>query len=198
MFVGGLGEQQDGRSPGVGNGDAGIWSVRNGGDLELVVRDRDQVPGLSEGTLFFEVGEPQINSEGRVAFVASVAVDRFAYPFASYDDYFVGDGLWAEGNEGVVTLIVRVGQQIDVNDDPLVEDIRMIRKLGVEPYRVDYGPPSFVFNDQGEIAFWAEFTDGTSGIFVSRLVAVPEPATGLLALMAGVGLATRRRVVVLS
>ena len=32
------------------------------------------------------------------------------------------------------------------------------------------------FNDRGQLAFWAQFTDGTEGVFVTNLVAVPEPS----------------------
>ena len=35
-------------------------------------------------------------------------------------------------------------------------------------------------NDRGQVAFDAYFADGTQGIFVSNLVAVPEPSTGVL------------------
>ena len=36
-------------------------------------------------------------------------------------------------------------------------------------------------NNRGEIAFGAVFTDGSNGVFVSSIGAVPEPSTGLLA-----------------
>jgi hypothetical protein len=32
-----------------------------------------------------------------------------------------------------------------------------------------------VINDRGQVAFGAHFTDGSSGIFISNAVAVPEP-----------------------
>ena len=59
------------------------------------------------------------------------------------------------------------------------------------------GRPSS-FNDSGQLTFGALFTDGTSGVFVSNLVAVPEPsATVLLALGAlgvlGLGRGRRAR-----
>jgi hypothetical protein len=40
------------------------------------------------------------------------------------------------------------------------------------------------FNDLGQISFVAFFTDGTSGVFVSRAVAVPEPSTLVAACVA--------------
>ena len=51
------------------------------------------------------------------------------------------------------------------------------------------------FNDRGQVAFLATFTDGSSGLFVSNLVAVPEPDTGLLCCLVvmAMGLCRRRQ-----
>jgi hypothetical protein len=40
------------------------------------------------------------------------------------------------------------------------------------------------FNNFGQLAFAANFTDGTSGVFVSNRVAIPEPSSTLLGLLA--------------
>jgi hypothetical protein len=45
----------------------------------------------------------------------------------------------------------------------------------------------------GQLAFSATFTDGTSGIFVSNRVAIPEPATFALTLTTLIGCYTTRR-----
>ena len=52
----------------------------------------------------------------------------------------------------------------------------------------DDGRPS-AFNDRGQLAFAATFTDGTSGVFVSDLVAIPEPTAALLIVVAVVSMA---------
>ena len=49
------------------------------------------------------------------------------------------------------------------------------------------------FNNLGQLAFAATFTDFSRGIFVSNRVAVPEPSSLLLAALAAAGLFWRRR-----
>ncbi len=48
-------------------------------------------------------------------------------------------------------------------------------------------------NDLGLVSFQASFTDGTSGVFVSTALAVPEPSTWLLATLGICTLAAMRR-----
>jgi hypothetical protein len=54
------------------------------------------------------------------------------------------------------------------------------------------------FNDLGQFAFLATFTDGSSGIFVSNVAAIPEPNGLILATLLASALivAKRRRVAV--
>ena len=47
------------------------------------------------------------------------------------------------------------------------------------------------FNERGQVAFYATFTDGSSGVFVSNVVAVPEP-TALLLMVGALGAVDRR------
>ena len=49
-------------------------------------------------------------------------------------------------------------------------------------------------NNLRQLAFRAQFTDGSSGLFVSNRVAIPEPSSLLLAALAAAGLLWRRRV----
>ena len=50
------------------------------------------------------------------------------------------------------------------------------------------GDRSSGFNNLGQLAFRAYFTDGTGGIFVSNRVAIPEPSTLALAALGVLGL----------
>lgn len=81
-------------------------------------------------------------------------------------------GIWASDLEGNLNLVVREGQQIDVNNDPAIDDFRTICELefGSVPSGNEDGRDS-VLNDSGQITFGASFTDGSSGIFVSSKVA---------------------------
>jgi hypothetical protein len=48
-------------------------------------------------------------------------------------------------------------------------DVRTIEGLGLVG-----------FNNVGQIEFHAQFTDGSEGIFISNLIAIPEPSSMLL------------------
>ena len=81
----------------------------------------------------------------------------------------------------MLTLIAREGDLLDVDDGPRT-DFRKVSFLNFNrPNRLRIARTSG-FNDLGQVAFRATFTDGTSGVFVSNLVAVPEPSS--LALLA--------------
>ena len=68
--------------------------------------------------------------------------------------------IWATNLAGNLELIARTGNFLEVapGDSRVISDVQ----IGG-------------FNNLGQVAFRAEFTDGTSGAFVSNLVAVPEP-----------------------
>lgn len=97
------------------------------------------------------------------------------------------NGIWAQDLSGELKLIARTGDQLDVDDGPgtdfrTISDLSFIGGVGAEDYVERSG-----FNDQGQLAFSATFTDGSSGVFVSNLVAVPEPGSLLLASLACIG-----------
>lgn len=152
--------------------DQGIWSDASG-SLELIAREGSQAPGIEPGVLFGGMGNLLFTGTGQVAFICSLTG-----PGVNGTN---NTGIWATDPDGVLTLIVRTGDTFDVNDDPLIDDFRIIRYAS-------YGAgPSF--NDLGHLAFNLEFTDGSEGIFVAT---IPEPGTvGMLVVGAGVML--RRR-----
>ena len=96
---------------------------------------------------------------------------------------------------GNLRLIVRQGDTIDVDDGPGI-DLRTIRYLSVFSSNTgnDDGRGSG-FNDLGQLAFKATFTDGATGIFVSdRVAVIPEPSSLLLAGLVGVAFILSTRV----
>jgi hypothetical protein len=87
-----------------------------------------------------------------------------------------------------VQLIARTGQLMDVSDDPMHPDLRTISALKFSSGRSSDGGAGIAggFDNQGQVGFTANFTNGTQGFFVSNLVAVPEP-TGWLHVLSGAG-----------
>lgn len=151
----------------------GIYLLDNGTLIE-VARAGDTAPQNESGAVFLAVENPVINANGQVAFLAFLdnttggLADNFA--------------LYATDTEGQLIQIIREGQQFDVDDDPVVQDLRTVVDIGIlEDTGNQEGRPSG-FNDQGQIAFRASFSDGSEGIFVSDLVIIPEPSS--LALLA--------------
>jgi hypothetical protein len=133
------------------------------GNLTLVHRFGEQAPGTPAGTLF--AGNPALgyarilNSVGQVAFTQPLAgpgVD-------STNDH----GIWATDRTGAQQLIAREGDELEVAPG----DFRTISELSfVGDNGNSNGWPSG-FNNFGQLAFWASFTDGSEGVFVSNKVA---------------------------
>ncbi len=90
-------------------------------------------------------------------------------------------------------LVAREGDLLDIDDGPST-DFRTIDFLDFFADTGNGDGRRSGFNDLGQLAFLASFTDGTSGIFVSDLVAIPEPTSLVLSALGLFGLhATRRR-----
>jgi hypothetical protein len=131
--------------------------------FEIVAREGGLAPDLTANSRFTTLSTPIVNRAGQVAFEAGV------------NNSFLGH-IFATDRQGNLRLIARAGSQIDVDDGPGV-DLRTISQVffesdghvGVEDLKG--------FNDRGQLAFYALFADGSSGVFVSNLVAVPEPAS---------------------
>ena len=165
--------------------DSALWSTALSG-THLVAREGDRAPGTPEGVLFgwFDYSEYSINKLGQTAFLGVMTGPGIQL-------YQNDIGIWAEDKFGVLQLIVREGQMLEVapGDSRKVKDLNFISGSGNEDGRQSG------FNERGQVAFWAAFQDGSSGIFVSDAVLVPEPATLSLALFGAlaVGIACVRR-----
>jgi hypothetical protein len=162
--------------------DAGIW-LEQFGALKLIARKGSHAPGTPEGVTFgtyIPFLFPALNDAGQVAFRAFVTDGEIETP--------TEDGIWATDRTGALQLIVRKGDMLEVAPG----DFRTIDGLGFQGESGNSdGRPSGL-NNLGQIAFLANFTDGTSGVFVSNRVAVPEPSAVLLTAWAAPGLLRRR------
>ena len=151
----------------------GMWRER-GGELFLVAQTGSRAPGTSFqfSNLALE-HEIVINSAGQIAFDAMLSGEGV--------DRRNNFGIWAQDISGKLVRIARTGDLFDVDDGPgtdfrVIEALNFIGNSGNEDGR------GSGFNDSGELVFRATFTDGSSGIFVSNLVAhsVPEPNSIIL------------------
>ncbi|HMO84620.1 MAG TPA: hypothetical protein PKC18_06835 [Lacipirellulaceae bacterium] len=167
----------------------GIWSDASG-ELALVAHRGSQAPDVPSGVNFNNFSDFTssgtghslvLNSSGQLAFTAGVG--------GTGVNTTNNRGIWATDRSGHLRLIARMGDPLEVapGDIRTISGLVFVGNSGNED-----GRPSG-FNDLGQLAFMARFTDGTSGVFVSNRVAVPEPSAAALVLCAAAGLNRRRR-----
>lgn len=155
--------------PGVteANG-AGVYSDARGNGLEQIARAGDPAPGAGPGVVFAGLETIRwlgLNKQSQVAFFSELAGPGV--------DASNKAGIWAQDVNGNLQLIVRTGDLLDVSDDASNPDLRTVAFL--QPFQSS----EWSLNDNGEIGFFARFTDSSEGLFVSSAVAVPEPASAI-------------------
>jgi hypothetical protein len=214
LTLAGLGNSDPHATPGYNSHGVLSFTARLGGDsanndillthepidgFRLIAREGAAAPGTGAGTVFGNTfGENfesfVLNKAGQVAFAAHVRGPG-VNPLNDY-------GIWATDLDGNLRLVVREGDTIDVNDGDGLPDFREISSLS---FASQFAPGaastemgrSSNFNDRGQIAFTARFTDGSSGVFVSDLMMIPEPGTAVMGVVAmaasGIALVRRRR-----
>jgi hypothetical protein len=112
-------------------------------------------PGDVDGLTFANFGGgglPMLNDAGQIVFSA-----RYLNTLTSE----IGYGLWASDPDGTLSLIAREHGPLEFDGQT-----RTVSLLG-----------RFDINDLGQIVFGAQFTDGSSGIFVAT---IPEPTVTML------------------
>lgn len=161
--------------------DSGVWLGGGATTLALLAREGEPAPGAGPGVLFGElnfVNEVEkttaLNNFGQMAFLSALTGPGVT----TTND----KAIWAQDRNGVLRMIIREGDTLDVDDGPGIS-LKTISTLSVA---TDVGmlAHSLRLNDAGQIAFPAIFTDGIRGIFVSNAVAVPEPCAWMLVAIA--------------
>jgi hypothetical protein len=129
------------------------------GTLTIIAREGSQAPGTPDGSVFEAFNSlVTINDAGKMAFQTRLRAGLGGV--TDSNDW----GIWAQNLIGELQLVVREGDALQVGPG----DSRIVSELSF--YNA--------FNDRGQLAFWASFTDGSQGIFVT---AVPEPSALILA-----------------
>jgi hypothetical protein len=157
------------------------------------VRAGSQAPGTPTGAKFDDFSTPVFNAAGQLAFTGNLS-----RPIFDRNGNVIGGGgggvddtndigIWATDVQGALELIAREGDLLEVAPS----DFRKIASLDFASNTGNEDGRHSGFNDLGQIAFAAFFTDGSSGVFVSDLVAVPE--SGAYALLGTVAFGVLRR-----
>jgi hypothetical protein len=102
---------------------------------------------------------PSLNSSGQVAFRADL--------IGSGVNSSNNKGIWATDWTGTLQPIARAGQQLEVAPG----NFRTISDLNFTSASGNSDGLSSGFNNVGQLVFWASFTDGSQGVFVSNEVA---------------------------
>jgi hypothetical protein len=142
--------------------DTGLWSEGSGA-LKLVAREGSPAPGTPAGVNFgdmepFQNGlEFVLNGAGQTVFAVMLTGPAVT---AGVNDR----ALLAEvGPGGALALIARTGDTMEVAPG----DLRTLSSLGYRDFSGLEDGRGPGFNDAGQVAFSATFTDGSSGVFVS-------------------------------
>ena len=153
------------------------------GVLGLVARQGDHPPGVASSVQFstFPTSSFVFNDAGQIAFSAMISGGDVNLPLGrNIPPEFINDhGIWGQDRSGLLRLVIRAGDIIDVDDGPGV-DLRRVQNLNFFGQGGSDGRGREGFNAHGQLAFSATFTDGTSGVFLSTVLAVPEPAAAPL------------------
>ena len=151
----------------------GIWS-EGSGSLALVAREGDVAPGTGSAE-YSRFDFLVLNDAGQTAFQGVLALGG---DVNSSNDR----GIWAQNSAGVLELIAREGDLLEVAPG----DSRTVSFLAFVGSTSNSDGRRSGFNNSGELAFLANFTDGSRGIFLSSFD-VQAPAPGTLGLL-GMGL----------
>ena len=149
----------------VTSNNASLWEYE-GGVLSLLAREGDIAPGVTDATFLRFEDDLLVNANGHVAFIAALSGSG-----VTADNNL---GIWAEDSAGMLQLVARTGDLLDV-DGTAGSDERIITDLGLVSIASAMSGPSPAFTATGELAFFAEFADSSSGIFVADLFSFVLP-----------------------
>jgi hypothetical protein len=160
-----------GENVGAAN-EVGLWSsgMSLDGLPRLIARQGDAAPDCEPGFVFGAMLDPSLNSAGQTAFMAA------GYQLVEGMIADSAFGIWGQDRNGDLRLVARVGQIVEVGpgDYREIASIVFASKTGGEDGRARG------LNDLGQVAFRATFVDGSSGVFVSDVLTVPEARAGTL------------------
>ena len=132
-----------------------LWIIRDG-VMDMVVRQKEPAPGAAPGVVIRSVFNPMVNKLGQMA--------AFGYLEGPGVDSTNDKAIWITNENHDLVQVVRKGDMFDVNDDPLVEDLRLITDLSIRDIDPEQYPS---LNDNGHLSFLLKFSDGSIGLFMA-------------------------------
>ena len=155
--------------PGMFDFGGGVWS-EGSGSLALVARLGSPAPGTAEGVTFISIFPgPVMNANGQVAITAWLTGEGV--------DGSNNFGVWAEDRNGLLTLVIREGDQIEVAPGDVRTVLKVFMTTGETFISGGEDGRRMNFNDAGQLAFRVIFTDFSGGILVSSF-SVPADLDG--------------------
>lgn len=151
-----------------------VWAEDFSG-LSMVARFGDLAPGTS-GAEFALFDSVQFNDFGELLFKSYLAQDVGGVTHEN------DEGLWLRTRNGQIILVAREGDVIDIDPGP-GQNLQQIFSL-----ETTIGLPNVltsqrrVLTNAGEVLFYAQFHNGSSGLFLS--LPIPESSTFMLAFLA--------------
>jgi hypothetical protein len=146
-------------------------------DLHLMVREGSQAPGFAPGANIgsWSASGFMVNDVGTFVLLASVTDGAD----------FNSTALFAtDPSTGLLGPIVKRGDALETAPGVFKE---------ISNLDVTLSHNQQTLNNRNELLFSATFVDGSRGLFIANLAAVPEPASWLLVAVGSLVLAVRRR-----
>lgn len=161
-----------GRFAGDGVESEGIFTWTRSEGVQPRITAIDPVPDLPSGFQFKELRTPILNGRGQIAFLAEACMEDFCTR-----------GVWAQDGEGRFRAIALRDQELLVGpgDWRTATEVDVVTHPFASFSDGNESGETMVFNDSGLLTFSVIFSDQTSGAFVIDTLAVPEPATGAIA-----------------
>ncbi len=161
------------------NNNAGIWEGTIS-SFNLVAREGQQAPGTAAGVLFNTATgastcftDPLVSALGETVFTSTLTGPGVTN--------LNNEGLWATDPNGDLSLIMRLGDQINLG----ALGIKTITAIGYVNDTTAWGSNTDGLNDLGQISVQLQFNDATEALVLVQLP-VPEPATWLLVGLGGI------------
>jgi len=166
----------------AGTNSTGIWRTTKDGEIELIIRDGDPAPLLTNGITISSISEGAfaLNSLGQIAFTDNFGIEQTA--------------VWATDKDSNLQLILASGMTLEVAPG----DFRTTKYVWADLGEGSGAGTSSGFNDLGQLALSVVFDDGSSGIVVSNAVSIPEGCStslmcwGVILVLGGRWIPTKR------